>query len=395
MNTDESLANKGLSKGLLWLMAVTACFVVANNNYNQPLLGEIAREFNVSEGEAGKVATTSLLGYSIGLLLLVPLGDKFRKKRIIVADFLVIIASLLFFAWSPTIELMMLAGFLIGLSSVVPQMMVPLAAQLSKPKDRNENVALVMSGLLIGILGARVLSGFVSEYFGWRQVYYIAAGLMLVLWMLNILLLPDIKPTFYGSYSKLMKSIVVLIKERPDLRLASLRGGLSLAAFQAFWTTLTFHLERPPFFAGSEVAGSLGLVGIGGAVAASLVGKVVDKVGGRTIITYGSLTMLVAWLIMGVWGMTYVGLIIGIFWLDVGLQSIHVTNQTVIFSKNPEATNRLNTVYMTCYFVGGSLGAYFGGKAWSTMGWMGTVLFGSTCVVLLLLVHLISGRDKK
>ena len=380
-----------LTPKLLWLMTIGACFVVANNYYNQPLLADIGREFMISEAEANRVATITIFGYAMGLLFLVPLGDKFDKKLIISIDFLLIIGSLIAFGLSSSPEMLMLSGFVIGFSSVVPQMFVPLVAQLSREEDRNKNIGIVMSGLLIGILGSRTVSGVLNQYLdSWRQVYYIAAAGMFVLWLFILALLPRITPTFVGTYKELYKSILVLIKQRPDLRLAAIRGGLSLASFQAFWTTLTFFLEQPPYFAGSDVAGLLGLVGIGGALSASYVGKIVGKVSNSSLIVGSTLLMIFSWLFFGVWGMSYVGLIIGIFILDVGLQALHVTNQTIIFSKNPEATNRLNTVYMTTYFVSGSIGAYLAGKAWGLWGWGGVVVTGGTFVLILLLVHIVS-----
>lgn len=381
-----------LTKGVLWLMTVSSCLVVANNYYNQPLLGDIAKEFGVSEAIANRVATATLFGYASGLFLLVPLGDMFQKKRLIIGDFILIILSLLAFTFSPNIIVMAVSGFFIGLSSVVPQMFVPLVAQLSDPKERSRNVGIVMSGLLVGILGSRVFSGLVGNSIGWRSVFYIAAAMMVLLWLLIIFYLPDIKPTFFGTYKGLMKSIVVLIKKRTDLRIAALRGALSLASFQAFWTTLTFYLERPPFTAGSNVAGLLGIVGIGGAISASYVGRIADRTDKNIIITVSTILMIAAWVLFGFTAIGYIGLIVGIFILDVGLQSIHVTNQSIIFSRDEDATNRLNTVYMTCYFIGGSIGAYIGGVAWGYFGWLGTVFSGIIFVVLLLLMHLISSK---
>ncbi len=379
-----------LTTSLLWLMTIGACLVVANNYYNQPLLGDIAREFAVSESVANRVATITIFGYAMGLMLLVPLGDKFDKKLLIGIDFIFIIGSLVAFGLSTSITMLMVSGFVIGFSSVVPQMFVPLVAQLSDTENRNKNIGIVMGGLLIGILGSRTVSGILNQYLeSWRNVYFIAAGAMFVLWLFILILLPRIIPTFFGKYKELWMSILTLIKERPDLRIAALRGGLSLASFQAFWTTLTFFLERPPYSVGSDIAGLLGLVGIGGALSASYVGKIAGKVSNSTLILISTLLMIGAWLLFGFWGFSYVGLILGIFILDVGLQSLHVTNQTIIFSKNPEATNRLNTVYMTSYFVSGSLGAFIGGRAWESFGWNGVVATGLFFVVVLLVIHLL------
>ena len=384
-----------LTKKLLWLMTIGACLVVANNYYNQPLLGDIARDFQVTEARANQVSTITIFGYAMGLLLLVPLGDKFDKKILISVDFILIILSLISFGLSENITMLMISGFVIGFSSVVPQMFVPLVAQLSDEKERNKNIGIVMSGLLIGILGSRTISGVLNQYLdSWRQVYFMASVVMFLLWLFILVLLPRIQPTFYGKYKELWMSIGKLIKGRPDLRIAAVRGGLSLASFQAFWTTLTFYLEQEPYNAGSDVAGLLGLVGIGGALSASYVGIVADKISNNMLILISTLLMILAWVFFGLWGASYVGLILGIFILDIGLQSLHVTNQTIIFSKNPEATNRLNTVYMTSYFVSGSLGAFLGGKAWELFGWNGVVVTGLTFVLILLFVHLYSKNKK-
>lgn len=384
-----------LTKTLLWLMTIGAGLVVANNYYNQPLLGKIAKEFNISESTANNIAMLTQIGYALGLLLLIPLGDMFKRKKIIVADFVLIVLSLLTFALSTNIYVTFAASFLIGFSSVIPQMFVPIAAQLSKPEEKGKNVGLVMSGLLVGILVSRVFSGIVGEILGWREVYYIAIGVIIIFGISIVIVLPDIKPTFKGTYSQLMQSLVYYLWTVPSLRLASLRGALGFGSFMAFWTTLTFHLERPPFFAGSDIAGMLGLVGVVGALAASFVGRMTDRMNKNLLITIAVIAMIASWAIFGVWGFSYAGLVVGIILLDIGLQSMHITNQTIVFSTHPEATNRLNTVYMVSYFIGGSLGTFISGKAWGAFGWQGSVGVGIGFVAIALIVHLIFARKAK
>ena len=378
-----------LAKSTLWLMAVGAGLVVANNYYNQPLLGMIAKEFGESEAATSRVAMFTQIGYAAGLLLIIPLGDMFKRKKIVLTDFIFIILSLLIFAFSKSLSVMIAASFFIGLTSVVPQIFVPIAAQLSAPEEKGRNVGIVMRGLLIGILASRVFSGLLGEYLGWREVFYIAAGMMVVLGVLIAWLLPDMQPTFKGTYSQLMGSIFRYTKEIPSLRLASLRGALGFGSFSIFWTTLTFRLEQAPFFQGSDVAGSLGLVGIVGALAASVTGSVSGKVNKNKIILIACLLMLLSWGVFGFSGNTYIGLIAGIILLDMGLQGMHVTNQTIVFSTHPEASNRLNTVYMVSYFIGGSLGTFLGGIAWQYYGWNGVVGVGGLLVLLCLSVHML------
>lgn len=384
-----------LTKITLWLMTIGAGLVVANNYYNQPLLADIAREMNVSEATISNVPMLNQVGYAAGLFLLIPLGDMFSKRKVIIIDFLIIIISLLIFAISSNVYGLFISSFMIGVSSVIPQMFVPMVAVLSEPSSKNKNVGLVMTGLLIGILGSRIFSGIVAEHTGWREVYYIAIGLMVLLWIGIMVFLPDVRPTFTGTYKSLMKSLFYYIRTIPSLRLASIRGGLSLAAFLAMWTTLTFHLEQPPFNAGSDVAGALGIVGIGGALSAALVGRIIDHVDKNKLIFVAGLLVLLSWIIFGVWGFSYAGLIVGIFILDIGAQSIHVSNQTIVFATNSDATNRLNTIYMTSYFIGGATGTLLGGIAWSMFGWYGVVCVSSLFVIALLVIHLIYSPKMK
>lgn len=376
-------------------MTIGAGLVVANNYYNQPLLGKIAKEFNISESTANNVAMLTQIGYALGLLLLIPLGDMFRRKKIIVADFVLIVLSLLTFSLSTNIYVTFAASFLIGFSSVIPQMFVPIAAQLSKPEEKGKNVGLVMSGLLVGILVSRVFSGIIGEILGWREVYYIAIVVMIIFGISIVVVLPNIKPTFKGTYSQLMQSLIYYAWTVPSLRLASLRGALGFGSFMAFWTTLTFHLERPPFFAGSDIAGMLGLVGVVGALAASFVGRMTDRMNKNLLIVVAIIAMIASWAIFGIWGFSYIGLIVGIILLDIGLQSMHITNQTIVFSSHPEATNRLNTVYMVSYFIGGSLGTFISGKAWGAFGWLGSVGVGIGFVSIALVVHFIFAKKAK
>lgn len=384
-----------LPKSVLWLMTIGAGLVVANNYYNQPLLGMIAHELGRSEATTSKIAMFTQMGYAAGLFLIIPLGDMFRRKKIILIDFVFIIASLLLFTFARSLEVMIVASFLIGLTSVVPQIFIPIAAQLSRPEKKDKNVAMIMSGLLVGILASRVFSGIVGEYLGWREVFLIATGIMVVMAISVAYLLPNVESTFKGTYLQLMKSIVGYVKELPSLRLAALRGGLAFGAFSVFWTVLAFRLEKAPYYAGSDIAGLLGIIGIVGAMGASLGGYLSDKMKRNTIIVLSSGTMIVSWAVFGFFDYTYFGLIIGIILLDLGLACLNVTNQFIVYSSHPEAANRLNTVYMVSYFVGGSLGTFLSGLAWTAYGWTGVVFVGMSLSVLCLVSHLLFYKGTK
>jgi len=387
-NAASAIATPPLSKLHLWVMTIATGLVVANLYYNQPLLGMIADDFGTTEAKAGAIAMLTQIGYAVGMLFIIPLGDMLKRKKLIMIDFVLITASLLLAAFSTNINMLLLASFLIGATSVVPQLLVPMAAHLAKPEERGRTVGFVMSGLLVGILLSRTLSGFVGEHLGWRAMFIIGAGIMVLLWLALYFLLPEVYPDYKGSYKSLMKSLLQLIREEPLLRLASIRGALCYACFGAFWTTLVFLLEEPQFNAGSDVAGAFGLVGAFGALAASYMGKLSDRGDAFRITTISIGMVVVSYLIFGVSSHSMIGLVAGVIVLDMGLQASHIANQTLIFSLRPEARNRLNTVYMVTYFIGGAAGTYLASQAWNTWKWNGVAAVGLVLSVLALLVHL-------
>lgn len=382
------MAEQKLSNSLLYVMAVGAGLVVANNYYNQPLLNLMAKSFQVSEAAVSNIPLFTQLGYAFGLLFIIPLGDKFNRKKLILFDFIAIISSLLIAAISPSLLVLTIASFCIGFSSVVPQLFVPMAAQLAKPNDKGRAIGIVMSGLLIGILGSRSISGYVGEYLGWRSMYFIASGIMLLYALVLVFKLPSLTSDFKGSYAKLMQSLWKYFKAEPSVRLAALRGGLGFAGFSAFWTTLVFLMEDN-FNYGSGIAGMFGVLGIGGALAATWAGKLSDKMNKNRLITIATLVMVLAWGVFEFSGNSIIGLVIGVIFIDMGLQSLHITNQNIIFSKNPEARNRINTIYMVGYFIGGALGTTTGAYAWQWFQWSGVASLGLMYTILILLVHLI------
>ena len=391
--TVEPLQNKPtLTKSLLWLITITTGIVVGNNYYNQPLLGLMAKDFQVTETAISIIAMLTQVGFAMGLLFIVPLGDMVQRKKLILSIFLLIIASLAGMVLAPNLPLLYIASFMVGFSSVVPQMLVPLTAELSTPEKRSSSIGMVMSGLLLGILLSRVAAGFIGDIWGWKAIYYIAIGCMILLMVLLSAKLPDVHPTFKGNYGQLMHSLIHLAKTQPVLRLSAFRGALGFAGFSAFWITLVFHLEEAPFHAGSAVAGSFGLIGAVGALAASAVGKIATKVSTYNIILVSILMLLASWIVFYFGGYTYFGLIVGVILIDLGLQSMHISNQSSFFALNIGATNRLNTVYMFSYFAGGSLGSYLASQAWKYFQWDGVVFTGLSCTLLVLIAHLWFGK---
>ncbi|WP_028374841.1 MFS transporter [Leeuwenhoekiella sp. MAR_2009_132] len=377
-----------LSKSLLYLMAVGAGLVVANNYYNQPLLNLMAKTFEVTESQVSRIPLATQLGYAFGLLFIIPLGDKFSRRKIILFDFIAIIAALLVTAIAPSLWILTVSSFLIGFTSVVPQLFVPMAAELATEETRGKVIGIVMSGLLIGILGSRFLSGLIGEYYGWRIMYYLAAGIMVVYATLLYYKLPNVVTDFKGTYAELMRSLINIMKTKPEVRIAAIRGGLAFAGFSAFWTTLVFLMETN-FGYGSAVSGMFGLLGMIGALGAALAGKLNDKYKQKKLVLIFSALLILSWVVFQFSGNSIIGLVIGVLLVDFSLQSLHVTNQNIIFSKNPDARNRVNTIYMVGYFIGGAFGTVAGAYAWEHFQWMGVATLGLVFSILILVFNTI------
>lgn len=384
----------GISKTVIWSMSIISGLVVANNYYNQPLLGLIAKDFSVSESAAGKISVLTQLGYAFGLLLIVPLGDKFLRKKLILIDLVLVFAALLWMTFATELWMLYAASLLIGTTSVIPQLFVPIAAELSLEKDKAANIGLVVSGLLLGILLSRFVGGIVGELWGWRSMFGIAAGLMLLVWVFVYKMLPEVQPNFKGTYFELMNSVLQLAKTQPVLQLASFRGAMAFGSMCALFTTLVFHMERPPFEVGASVVGSFGLAGAVGALAAAKVGSLQNRMSINRIILYALLILIGSWGFTYFAGNTYWGLIIGVILIDLGVQSSHIMNQTNYFSLKTNAVNRLNTVYMVSYFIGGSLGTFFASLAWQYAQWEGVCFVGITMGLLALIAHILFAGKK-
>ncbi|PJJ66928.1 MFS transporter [Chryseobacterium geocarposphaerae] len=385
-------STSGISRTVIWLMSVISGLVVANNYYNQPLLALISEDLQIPEAAASKISVLTQLGYAAGLLLIVPLGDKLFRKKLILIDLVLVFASLLWMTFAQELWMLYVASLLIGATSVIPQLFVPIAAELSSDKEKSSNIGIVMSGLLLGILLSRFVGGIVGEMWGWRAMFGIAAGIMVLVWVAVYKMLPDLQPNFKGTYSELMKSVFHLAKTQPVLRLASFRGAMAFGSMCALFTTLVFHMEKPPFNAGSSVVGSFGLAGAVGALAAAKVGKLQNFLDLNRIIFYSLLVVLGSWAFTYFAGETYWGLIVGVILVDLGVQSSHIMNQTNYFLIKSNAVNRLNTVYMVSYFIGGSLGTWTASVAWQYAQWDGVCLVGAAMGALALIVHIIFSR---
>lgn len=357
-----------MHSGIILLMAVSAGIIVANIYYNHPILKEIGSSIHATENEAGKIAMFAQLGYGLGMFFLIPLGDKVNRKNLILFLSALLTLSLIGFAFTTTLFQAYTLSLLIGLCSTPAQIILPMAATMN-PGNRGKTVGVVFSGILTGILGARVLSGLITGWLGWRSVYFISAGMVLSVLVLQKIYLPEVPPKFKGNYLKLLKSTLLLIKEYSVLRQAALLGSFTFGIFCSFWTTLTFHLGSSPFNYPANTIGLFGFIAIGGALVAPYFGKLADK-GNH----YRSLLIMVGTIIGSVVLLKLLPyslpvLIISIFFLDIGVQAVQVTNFTRIYSLHEHAHSRLNTIYMTTYFIGGAVGTYFGLLSWKIGKW--------------------------
>jgi len=380
-----------LTNTTLWVMTLTTGLVVANIYYNQPLLTDMAQTFHVSNGEAGQVSMLTQVGYALGMLFVVPLADMVKRKRLMLINFAFIVAALLLTALAPNIHILILSGLLLGAASIIPQLLIPMAAHLAKPAERGKKIGFIMSGLLIGILLSRTLSGFVGAHLGWRAMFYIAAGLMMLMWLLIYLLLPEVEPNYKGNYKQLMRSLLHLFQSEPKLRLASLRGALCFACFSAFWTTLVFMLKQN-FNEGSDVAGAFGLAGAFGAIAAGLMGRLSDRMDAYKLSTITLLLVLISFIIFWFSAYSIAGLIAGVIIMDMGVQATHISNQAIILSLNSEARNRINTIYMVSYFIGGATGTFLATRVWGSYNWAGICVVGIVLSSIAIIIHVISRK---
>tara|TARA_R110000868_G_scaffold92100_4_gene255389 strand:+ start:128713 stop:129894 length:1182 start_codon:yes stop_codon:yes gene_type:complete len=373
-------ATPGISRGLTFVMAIAAGLAVANIYYNQPMLGIIMAEFDHSS-TAALIPTATQLGYAVGLFLLVPLGDLFDRRKLIVLQFLLLAVVLVIEGAAPSATILFATSVLLGACSTVAQQIIPLATALAPPESRGKTIGTVMAGLLCGILLSRTLAGFVSTHLGWREMFWLAAPLAIMAAILMAVMLPRDKPRTSIGYGEALLSVLFLCKEQPALRRATLTQAALFGSFSAFWTILALHLQEPDYQMGADVAGMFGVLGAIGVLAAPLSGRLADRYGPARVIAAGVIVCVISWLTFGLWT-ALAGLIIGVIILDFGVQSAMISNQHVIFGLMPEARSRINTVYMTGMFLGGSFGSAGATYAWGFGGWPAVCGFGLTLSVL-------------
>jgi predicted MFS family arabinose efflux permease len=380
------------SQRLIPLLGLATGITVSALYFNQPLLIEMARSLHVTEAQMSHVAVAAQAGYAIGLLFFVPLGDVVERRGLILKMIAGLVLSMLVTAVVPSLLPMVLITILTGAMAAVTHVLLPIAPEIATPANAGRAVGSVMTGLLLGILLSRTFSGWIAEWLNWRSVFLIASVFAVALAFLLRRALPLLPPRAPMPYHHALRSLWTLMRTQPLLVESATVGGLVFAAFSAFWTTLVFLLGSPHYRLGAGVAGSFGVLGAIGASVAPIAGRLADRHGSRWVISAGLGLVIVSWGVTWIFAYSIAGLVIGVLLMDAGAQAAQVGNQTRIFSLAHcpgtayGARSRINTVYMTTYFIFGALGSWLGAHAWERWQWNGV------CGLALLLLGLAAGR---
>ncbi|HWX02802.1 MFS transporter [Collimonas sp.] len=388
----ETGTSSRLSSGLVALMAMATGVAVASNYYAQPLLHTIAGQFGVSNGAAGSVVTVAQLSYALGLLLLVPLGDMFERKKLIVFMALLSAAGMVLTALASNLALVLLGTALTGMFSVVAQILLPFSATLAAPEERGKVVGHVMTGLLLGILLARTVAGYLSAIGGWQTVYWFGAAMMCITALALARALPRYHQPAGLPYPRLLMSVLRLLVDEPVLRMRALLGAIVFAVFSILWTSISFLLSAAPYHYDDGTIGLFGLVGAAGALAASQVGRLADRGKAGLATSIGLALLLLSWLPLAFSEHSLAALVFGVLLLDLVAQAVHVTNLSVISHLHGAARNRLTSGYMTCYFLGGAAGSMLSTFLYGRGGWPAVAASGALLSALGLAIWQASER---
>ena len=382
----------GVSRPLVLLLAVTCGAAAANLYYAQPLLHTIGRAFSVSNSTAGLLVAITQAGYVVGLALLVPVGDLLERRRLIAVMLVVAAAGLGLAAAAPAFGVFALALAVVGVAAVVAQIVVAMSSSLASEHERGRVVGTVMSGLLIGILVARTISGVLADLLGWRAVFVIAAVGMLTLATVLSFALPRVPPTERLPYSRLLRSVLELVRDEPLLRQRMLIGATAFGCFSILWTSVAFLLAGAPYHYGNAAIGLFGLAGLAGALAAPVAGRLSDRGHGRLAMTGSIGVLLLSWGVLAFGGTSVVALIVGIVLLDLGAQAMHISNQSAVYSLHGQARSRLTTAYMVAYFTGGVALSAATSALYAADGWGAVCALGAGTAAFGLTAWLISER---
>ncbi|MBL5901637.1 MFS transporter [Lelliottia amnigena] len=377
----------------IFILAIGAGFSVASIYYAQPLLPLMGADLHLSIAGMGLVPTLTQTGYALGILFLLPLGDRHDRRALILFKSAALALFLLGCSLTEQLHSLLFTSLLIGMAATMAQDIVPAAAILAPEGKQGKTVGTVMTGLLLGILLSRTVSGVVGEAFGWRVMYQLAAASIAIIGVVMWAVLPRFAIHSTLSYPALLRSMEHLWRRYPALRRAALAQGFLSIAFSAFWSTLAVMLlDR--YHLGSAVAGGYGIAGAAGALAAPLAGGLADKLGAGKVTQLGAALVTVSFALMflmpalGTSGQLIL-IAVSAVGFDLGLQSSLVAHQNLVYSLEPQARGRLNALLFTVIFIGMALGSALGSKVYAMMGWPGVVALATGCGAIALLIRLI------
>ncbi|ATA18347.1 putative MFS family arabinose efflux permease [Gibbsiella quercinecans] len=367
-----------LSHGLVLIMSAATGIAVGSQYYNQPLLGMIADDFGTA---SGLVATTTQIGYALGLILLVPLGDKMERRTLILFQCLGLALAMVAASLSPGLYSLAFSSVLIGMFATIAQQMIPHAAGLTSSPQRERALATITSGLLVGVLVARTVGGFVGAWYGWRSVFLLGAVLSVLMMACLAVKLPRSQSDSRLPYLKLLSSLFVLARSEPVLRKAALTQSLLFFGFSAFWTILALLLQTPRFGLNSGIAGLFGIVALAGAALAPFCGRIAGKRGPQGAVRLGVILVVASFLLM-IPLQNLIGLGIGVILMTTGLQISLISHQTIVLAAAGSARGRFNTVFMAAQFAFGAAGSAAASVAWEHGGWTAVMIMSAAFSLL-------------
>jgi predicted MFS family arabinose efflux permease len=389
--TPRSDACRTPERRTLLLLALACGVAVANVYFPQAITPLIARGLHVTPGSATLVATATQIGYAAGIFLLVPLGDRLSHRRLVVTLLLLTGAGLGAAALAPSLPVLIAVSVGAGITTVVPQILLPMAAGLVSPQQRGAVTGTLLSGLLAGVLLARTFSGTVGAWLGWRAPYGVAAALAVLLALAMTRAIPDTTPVTQQSYRSLLAAGPRLMRTQAALRRSCANQASMFAAFTAAWTALPLLVTGPGLHHSTATVGLIALAGAGSVLITPYAGRYTDRRGPDPLNRYCCTAALAAAAILLAAAAPATGLpalIVGMLVLDTAVQSGQVANQARIFALAPEYRSRLNTAYMTCAFLGGSAGSWLGVRAFQHFGWQGVCILVAALALATLLWNL-------
>ena len=393
LNTSDSVHGSSMSRYVTLLFAVVCGMSVANIYFAQPILDNLSRAFGIDYSTIGILITITQICYAVGLLLLVPLGDLLSQRRLIIGQMLLSIIALVIVGTASSSTVLFAGMALVGLLAVVTQTLVAFAATMAAPAERGRVVGMVTSGIVIGILLARTISGILTDIAGWRSVYLVSAALMLLMVCALFRVLPNVERGVQSlSYLQLLRSVFILFAQERILRIRAILALLIFTAFSILWTSLVLPLSAPPLSLSHTAIGAFGLAGVAGALAAARAGKLADRGYGQRTTGVALILLLISWLFISYTEQSLFALVIGIVLLDLAVQAVHVTNQSMIFALRTEARSRLTAGYMVFYSIGSATGSIASTHIYASYGWDGVCLLGGSVSALALLFWAMTRR---